>query len=117
MNDIVVEAPSRLENAGTLLITNDRTLSGSGSLVNTGTLTKLSHGGTALALARAGMMQESCRPERGNQTAASRIHIPMINGQIGSAPCLQRRCQLAVDGVFARIVHQHPRVVQASRAD
>jgi hypothetical protein len=49
-HDIVVEAPSRLENAGTLLVTNDRTLSGSGSLVNTGTLTKLSHGGTALAL-------------------------------------------------------------------
>jgi hypothetical protein len=49
-HDIVVEAPSRLENAGELAITNDRTLRGSGTLANTGSLRKLSHGTTGLAL-------------------------------------------------------------------
>jgi hypothetical protein len=49
-HDITLEAPSRLENAGTLEITNDRSLGGSGTLANTGTITKRSHGGTGLGL-------------------------------------------------------------------
>ena len=49
-HDITLDAPSRIENAGTLDITNDRTLRGSGTLANTGTLRKLSHGTTGLAL-------------------------------------------------------------------
>jgi hypothetical protein len=49
-HDIQLDAPSRLENAGTLDITNDRTLRGSGTLANTGTLRKLSHGTTTLGL-------------------------------------------------------------------
>jgi hypothetical protein len=52
-HDIVVEAPSRLENAGELVITNDRVLRGSGTLANTGSLRKLSHGTTSLGLAPA----------------------------------------------------------------
>jgi hypothetical protein len=52
-HDIVVEAPSRLENAGELAITNDRVLRGSGTLANTGSLRKLSHGTTSVALAPA----------------------------------------------------------------
>ena len=49
-HDIVLEAPSRIENAGEFLITNDRTLSGSGTLANTGSLVKRSHGTTSLGL-------------------------------------------------------------------
>ncbi len=49
-HDIQLDAPSRIENAGDLAITNDRGLRGSGTLVNTGTLRKLSHGTTSLAL-------------------------------------------------------------------
>ena len=49
-HDITLDAPSRIENAGTLDITNDRTLRGSGTLANTGSLRKLSHGTTGLAL-------------------------------------------------------------------
>ena len=47
-HDITLDAPSRIENAGELDITNDRTLGGSGTLANTGTLRKLSHGTTTL---------------------------------------------------------------------
>ncbi|HKZ91681.1 MAG TPA: hypothetical protein VJZ50_06035, partial [Candidatus Limnocylindrales bacterium] len=50
-HDIALEAPSRIENAGELVITNDRALRGSGTLANTGTLRKLSHGTTSLAIA------------------------------------------------------------------
>ena len=49
-HDITLDAPSRIENAGELDITNDRTLGGSGTLANTGTLRKLSHGTTTLHL-------------------------------------------------------------------
>ena len=49
-HDIQLDAPSRIENAGELDITNDRSLRGSGTLANTGTLRKLSHGTTTLAL-------------------------------------------------------------------
>ena len=52
-HDIALDAPSRLENAGGLDITNDRSLRGSGTLANTGTLRKLSHGTTSLVLAPA----------------------------------------------------------------
>ncbi len=45
-----LDAPSRIENAGELDITNDRTLGGSGTLANTGTLRKLSHATTTLHL-------------------------------------------------------------------
>ena len=49
-HDITLDAPSRIENAGELDITTDRTLSGSGTLANSGTLRKLSHGLTTLHL-------------------------------------------------------------------
>ncbi|MET0772922.1 MAG: hypothetical protein ABWZ82_07550, partial [Candidatus Limnocylindrales bacterium] len=47
-HDITLEAPSRIEVAGTLDIVNDRTLGGSGTLAVTGTLRKLSHGTTVI---------------------------------------------------------------------
>ena len=49
-HDITLDAPSRIEVAGTLDIINDRTLGGSGTLAVTGTLRKLSHGTTAIGV-------------------------------------------------------------------
>jgi hypothetical protein len=52
-HDIQLDAPSRLEVAGELLVTNDRVLRGSGTLAVTGTLRKSSHGVTSIQLADA----------------------------------------------------------------
>ncbi|MET0771797.1 MAG: hypothetical protein ABWZ82_01825, partial [Candidatus Limnocylindrales bacterium] len=49
-HDITLEAPARIEVAGTLDIVNDRTLGGSGTLAVTGTLRKLSHGTTVIGV-------------------------------------------------------------------
>ena len=90
-HDITLDAPSRIENAGTLDITNDRTLSGSGTLANTGTLRKLSHGTTGLALA----------PEDGSRVGNDGT-IEVVAGLLDiGAPGLDNRGTIVLDATLA----------------